>query len=283
MEKGKKIIIGLIVVSILMMLVGVIMYLGTLNTAKELDLSKASTSLMDLKSENIDRFVAEDNIMMLGNDTLNNMVYVYEYEMQDSGIDFMNIEEYTIKKSVDPNEMYAIVKPVEGKKDDVKGQVQNIFELAAIDGKVEVHEKGEYLVFLSTSMNEKILEEISTAYAPIFSGVQPLDKQGTIGTLGLNSEDVSDAMMLQSMLLVNSTTVVVVKPEDGKEEDVKAKMDEYFANSEKQWQTYLVDQYEIIKNRKVEEYGDYLIYIATDGQNDKVYETIINSEMDIVE
>ena len=34
-------------------------------------------------------------------------------------------------------------------------------------------------------------------------------------------------------------------------------------NVENQWATYLPDQYELVKNRLEEEYGDYLIYIIS--------------------
>ena len=34
-------------------------------------------------------------------------------------------------------------------------------------------------------------------------------------------------------------------------------------NLEEQWSTYLPDQYELVKNRLEEKYGDYLIYIIS--------------------
>ncbi len=276
-NKNGTIFIVLIIIAVIMMVVGVVMYMTSSGTSKDLDLTKASTSLMELESTNIDRFVAEEKVTALGNESLNNMMYVYDYEIPESGIDFTVIEEYTIKKNDTTKELFAMIKPMEGEIENVKTVFSKYAETIVGEGNIEVHERGEYLVFLGTSINEEVLTAVSMAYAPIFSGVQALDKDATVQVLGLTTDTVSEAMMLQSMLIVNSTTVVAVKPVDGQEESVKEKIEEYFETSEEQWKTYLVDQYEIIKDRKVEEYGDYLIYIATDNQNDKVYETIINS------
>ncbi len=273
----KKGIIILSVVVLIVILLGAGIYMLSNNKNVNLDLTKASTTLMELESENIDRFVAEQKVSELANESINNMMYVYDYEISDSGIDFSLIEEYTIKKNDETKEIFAMIKPVEGKMEEVKTTFTKYAESISGAEKLEVKEIGDYIAFIGTSINSQVFEAAKSAYAPIFSGIQPLEKEGAIQVLGLNGEDVSEAMMLQSMLIVNSTTVVVVKPAEGQEEAVKAKIDEYFMNSEEQWKTYLVDQYEIIKNRKVEEFGDYLIYIATDGQNDKVYETITKS------
>ena len=42
---------------------------------------------------------------------------------------------------------------------------------------------------------------------------------------------------------------------------------------EQQWQTYLPDQYELVKNRLEKEYGEYLIYIIS-TDNDLVFKEI---------
>ena len=45
------------------------------------------------------------------------------------------------------------------------------------------------------------------------------------------------------------------------------------AELEKQWKNYLPDQYDLVKNRKVEKFGDYLIYIIS-NDNEAVYKKI---------
>ena len=70
---------------------------------------------------------------------------------------------------------------------------------------------------------------------------------------------------------------MVVKPAEGKKDKVKEALDNYFKTEEQKWSTYLPAEYEIIKNRKYEEIGDYLVYIVS-TDNDKVLETIKNSK-----
>lgn len=58
-----------------------------------------------------------------------------------------------------------------------------------------------------------------------------------------------------------------------KKDVVKEKLDTYMTNLEEQWKTYLPDQYELVKNRLVKEYGDYLIYIVS-SDNEAVFNEI---------
>ena len=67
---------------------------------------------------------------------------------------------------------------------------------------------------------------------------------------------------------------MIVKPNEGKEDVVKEAINTYMTNLESQMEFYLVDQYELVKNRLEKEYGGYLIYIVS-TDNDKVYNSIV--------
>ena len=47
---------------------------------------------------------------------------------------------------------------------------------------------------------------------------------------------------------------------------------------ETQWETYLPDQYELVKNRKEVKIGDYLVYIVSNN-NDLVFDTISKNKI----
>ena len=71
---------------------------------------------------------------------------------------------------------------------------------------------------------------------------------------------------------------MVVKPAEGKYETVRSGLDEYIKKQEELWNTYLPDQYELVKNRLVVEEGDYLIYIISEDNN-SVLEAIKSAEV----
>ena len=48
--------------------------------------------------------------------------------------------------------------------------------------------------------------------------------------------------------------------------------------SENQWEHYIPEQYELVKNRKVEKIGDYLVYIVS-TDNNLVFNTIQNNKV----
>ena len=91
--------------------------------------------------------------------------------------------------------------------------------------------------------------------------------------LGIKKEQVEEFAMATPMMIVRSDTYIIVKPSEGNKKAVKEKIDEYMANLETQWETYLPAQYELVKNRLEKELGDYLVYIVS-IDNDLVYKTI---------
>ena len=90
---------------------------------------------------------------------------------------------------------------------------------------------------------------------------------------GIEKEMVEEYLIKMPMMITSSNTYIIVKPAEGKEKEVKEKLDTYMVNLEEQWKTYLPDQYELVKNRLFKDYGDYLIYIVS-SDNEAVFNEI---------
>ena len=76
----------------------------------------------------------------------------------------------------------------------------------------------------------------------------------------------------------SSVTYMIVKPAEGKEEVIKTALDEHMTRLETTYEFYIPGQFELVKNRKVEKIGEYLIYIVS-TDNDLVFNTIKNNKI----
>ena len=79
------------------------------------------------------------------------------------------------------------------------------------------------------------------------------------------------------MFITSAEQYIILKPADGKEEEVKEAMDTYMTNLQQQWDTYLPLQAELVRNREETKVGDYLIYIISQD-NAKVLDVIKNNQ-----
>ena len=98
-------------------------------------------------------------------------------------------------------------------------------------------------------------------------------KENVKDTLNIDPASLDEFLMETPMMIVQSNTYIIVRPASGKEQEVKDAINAYMKRLEEQWKTYLPDQYELVKNRKEEKLGDYLIYIVS-SDNEKVFNTI---------
>ena len=88
---------------------------------------------------------------------------------------------------------------------------------------------------------------------------------------------VSESLVMTPMMIVNSNLYIIVKPNKDNYQDVKNAIEDYLVKKEEEWKTYLPAQYELVKNRKFEKVGDYLVYVVS-TDNDLVLETIKNAK-----
>ena len=114
--------------------------------------------------------------------------------------------------------------------------------------------------------------------SPVFSAMMDVPEEALEMTFGINPELVEEYTAKVPMMIVNSNMYLIVKPKEGKENEVKEAINTYMKNLEDQWSTYLPDQYELVKNRKEEKVGNYLVYIVS-NDNEAVYKAIKNNKI----
>lgn len=197
------------------------------------------------------------------------VVDVWVYETVGLNDELIDTNDSSILENEATKDIYYIVKPLEGKKEDVKKAIEDHikgkeFKFEEIDG---------YLVYVATKENNDIINEIKNCKAPVFSALMKVEKEMLESQFDIKENMLEEYLIKMPMMITSSNTYIIVKPASGQTDAVKAKLDTYMTNLEEQWKTYLPDQYELVKNRKVEEYGDYLIYIVS-NDNEKVFEEI---------
>lgn len=246
-----------------------------------LNLKDLSSKLDNLKGEEFDRFTAA-NIINEKVDGLKE-IYDYEYDFKENfGLNSEDIEFYTIAMNEDNMDMFLFIQPLEDKKNDVKLALDNYFSKLEKNENQEIANKaknksytqiGSYLVYIMTDNSSDILNSIKDSKENIFGALMEVNDETLESQFNINKSDVKEYLIKVPMMITSSNSYIIIKPVDGKKDEVKEKIDEYMTKLEKQWETYLPEQYELVKNRLEKEYGDYLIYIIS-SDNDLVFETI---------
>ena len=103
-----------------------------------------------------------------------------------------------------------------------------------------------------------------------------LEAQAEMGLefLGLEEEDLTEAAFSVSLMNVQAYGVAIVKPAEGKTEEVKAALSAYIEAQKAAQQNYLADQYEIAKAAKLETLkSGEVVLVMCKGQNE-VFDSI---------
>ena len=237
-----------------------------------LNLEEVSENLDNLTGENFDLLTAIENIESKYYST-EELYNVYDYDLESLGIDKDNIENLAFRVDVNNNPVYIMVKPLDGKKQAVKKEFDAYLE--AFDNKLEAEHEG-HLIYIFSDESDKILEEIKGSKRPIFGMLINVEDTEIEALTGVKLDDVEE-FLVKNSVMTQASSYYIVKPKSGKTDDVKKSLDEYMTRLEQQWEMYLPDQYELVKNRLEEEYGDYLIYIIS-TDNELVLKTIKNSK-----
>lgn len=204
--------------------------------------------------------------------------YIYDFDYAEKlGLTKENIqEESSFYYNENTKELLAIIKPVEGKKEDVKNEMNTFLgKITEKEHKTEEYEG--YLFYVISKDNNKLMTDIKKVRQPIFGAMMEIAEENVKDIIGIDPSALDEFLIETPMMIVQSSTYIIVKPASGKEQEVKDAINDYMKKLEEQWKTYLPDQYELVKNRKEEKLGDYLIYIIS-KDNQKVFETIKASQ-----
>ena len=110
----------------------------------------------------------------------------------------------------------------------------------------------EYNILIETGFNENRMKTITTSnITEIFDIPENLVKE-VIGKVPI--------------LNISSSMYVIVYTDNV--EEIKQKLTVYGNNYEKQWSTYMEDQYELVKQRKIGNIGNYVYMIVYETPSD---------------
>ena len=84
----------------------------------------------------------------------------------------------------------------------------------------------------------------------------------------VNAEDVEAVIGKIPMMNVHASMYLVIEAKEGSVETVKEKVDAYALAQEEQWQRYLPEQYELVKQRKTGVVGNYVYLIIAETSAD---------------
>lgn len=94
----------------------------------------------------------------------------------------------------------------------------------------------------------------------------------------IDSNDVEEFVIKRPLMNVHASEVAIIKAKD---EDsvskVKAGVEKRHEDLDKQWEQYLPDQHQLVKDAKIETIGNYVIFIV-DAQGEKI-EQVINKQL----
>lgn len=80
----------------------------------------------------------------------------------------------------------------------------------------------------------------------------------------VNGADIEEFVVKKPKINVSASEVAIIKvKEAGKVEDVKASVEKHVKDLETQWEHYLPDQLELVKNAKINTFGNYVVLIIS--------------------
>ena len=86
--------------------------------------------------------------------------------------------------------------------------------------------------------------------------------------LQITADEVDEVIGKMPMMNVQASMYIVIKAKDGAVESVKTKVENYGTAYEEQWATYLPEQYELVKQRKIGVKGNYVYLISSENASD---------------
>ena len=86
--------------------------------------------------------------------------------------------------------------------------------------------------------------------------------------LQITADEVDEVIGKMLMMNVQASMYIVIKAKDGAVESVKTKVENYGTAYEEQWATYLPEQYELVKQRKIGVKGNYVYLIISENASD---------------
>ena len=148
-------------------------------------------------------------------------------------------------------------------------------DYAAILSAARTEEDNSAIVIFTYKDGEEEQWGAQGAYAADL-GKEDVETQAEMGLefLGLDEDDVTDAAFSVSLMNVQAYGVAIVKPAEGKTDEVKEALSAYIEAQKAAQQNYLADQYEIAKAAKLETLKSGEVVLVMCKGQDSVFSSI---------
>lgn len=255
-------------INLIVVMLGCLFLTGCGNV--NLDLNEVSNKIDNLTTNSFDLLTAVENIES-NTEYFTDLVNVYDFDLEEMGINKDNIQDMAFRVDSSSKPAYIIIKPKEGNKEAVKKEINAYLTKFTDLNKLESEYEG-HLIYLFSEKNTELLETIKNSRSRVFGMLFNVEIADLEALTGIAPDDL-DEFLVKTSVMTQANSYYILKPKKGEFEEVKDALDEYMTRLEQQWETYLPDQYDLVKNRLEEEYGGYLIYVISTN-NELVLETI---------
>ena len=126
--------------------------------------------------------------------------------------------------------------------------------------------------FINNNKEENVNIDLQAVNNTI-STQQPFNELATIDItmenlttlFNINAENVEEVVGKMAMMNVQASRYFIIKAKDGSVDTVKQQVEDYGNSYEQQWATYLPEQYELVKQRKIGVKGNFVYFIVAEN------------------
>jgi hypothetical protein len=238
------------------------------NESVALDMEKIPTAIESVKSDKFDRVNAAFYLSM--NENMGSVIEYYEWDLETLGINKDNIYfdesqgflDFSMGEDTELGTAFFVGKAAN---ETLKTELDTYFSKFA---NVKKEEFNGYLVYIACADNEAAYKDFTNnGYTPVMNGLMYLTAEDLEFLLGLTSDKVAEFVVGYPSFMTSASQVIVLKAAEGQETAVKEAMTTYMTNLQQQWDMYLPDQAELVRNHVETTIGDYLVYIVSSNNN----------------
>lgn len=122
----------------------------------------------------------------------------------------------------------------------------------------------------SANKTEKTTQSLADAAMAVMQKdlMNKADDDLTKGLTGLDLSEVAEYTFMMPKNNTQATQILIVKPKEGKMEDVSKKVDAYLANQKEVFKTYVEDEYKLLEKAERFNTGDMVILLVGEGASD---------------
>lgn len=121
---------------------------------------------------------------------------------------------------------------------------------------------------------KEISSQIEKKFGQDMPSLMELDDETLLNLYGISSELLDNYVAKVPLMNVHATEIFIAKVKDNKIDEVREGISKHKADLEDTWSRYLPAQYELVKNSKIVENGNYILFVVSEKADDivKIFE-----------